>query len=387
MSKKNKVFEFGLFRLDVRERRLTQGGHSVPLRGRVFDTLHVLVSNHGCLVTKDELMAAVWPDSVVEETNLNHNICILRRALGEKATGQKYIETVPRQGYRFVAQVRELERPDEPTTTHHWEPFHDRPPSGGTGPSPTAPQPESDLLSQMPGREQKSVPPSHQRSFRYPALIALLLGAGLLAIVYIGVQRFRHSGRSFSSRTMLAVLPFENLTENPGGNHIGDGFNHEIIAQLGGWNPPRLGVIARTSSNAYRGTRKSIDEIGRELGVNYIVEGSVRRNNDHVRITIVLVRVGDQAQLWAANYDGSMENLLDLQVEVTRDIVREIGKRIAVEPALTSRGSDWPNPGSYQEVLRTFMLYSPDGKTDLQGKSADHRLMIPIFLRQMSCPI
>ncbi|HXE92148.1 MAG TPA: alpha/beta fold hydrolase [Terriglobales bacterium] len=103
----SRVYEFGPFRLDVPERQFLCGSEHIPLRAKVFDTLALLVENHGRLLTKDELMKAVWPDAVVEENNLNHNISVLRKALGEKATGQAYIETVPRVGYRFVAEVKQ----------------------------------------------------------------------------------------------------------------------------------------------------------------------------------------------------------------------------------------------------------------------------------------
>src|SRR6185295_1061305 len=99
------TYEFGPFRLEVDERRLTKHGSAVPLRTKVFDTLCVLVEHSGRLLTKHELMQSIWPDTVVEENNLNHNVSTLRRALGEKVTGQRYIETVPRVGYRFVADV------------------------------------------------------------------------------------------------------------------------------------------------------------------------------------------------------------------------------------------------------------------------------------------
>jgi len=103
------VYEFGLFRLEVIERRLLRDGHPVELRAKVFDTLRVLVENHGHLVSKEHLLKAVWPDAVVEEGNLSHNLAVLRKALGEKQSGEKYIETVPGRGYRFVTKVRVLE--------------------------------------------------------------------------------------------------------------------------------------------------------------------------------------------------------------------------------------------------------------------------------------
>ena len=99
------AYRFGPFHLDVRERRLSRGGEVIPLRLKVFDTLRVLVENAGRLVTKQELLDTVWPETTVEENNLNHNVSVLRKALGERATGQQYIETVPRVGYRFAAPV------------------------------------------------------------------------------------------------------------------------------------------------------------------------------------------------------------------------------------------------------------------------------------------
>lgn len=333
MAKETKAFEFGVFRLEARERRLTRGGYPVPLHGKVFETLLVLVSKRGRLVTKDELMAAVWPDSVVEEGNLNHNICILRRALGEKATGQKYIETVPRQGYRFVAEVAEVDTSGASSIADAWDSFQDEPVAGRAESESLVSPANSRLRIENPASEQKSVPTTEPRWFLPRAVISLLAVAGILTIIYIELQRFGYMNHGSSARTMLAVLPFENLTGNPDEDYISAGFNHEIISQLGQWNPSQVGVVARTSSRAYQGTRKSIGQIGRELGVDYIVEGSIRRNGNRVRITVVLVRVGDQAHLWSANYDGSMDNVLDLQVRVTRDIVQGITSRIGAEPA------------------------------------------------------
>src|SRR5215510_16451764 len=111
MSKQiNNIYEFGPFQLDVEERLLLRDGQPLQLRSKVFETLCMLVANNGHLLGKDELMQAIWPDSIVEENNLDHNISTLRRTLGESAGGRKYIETVPRQGYRFVATVRNVVR-------------------------------------------------------------------------------------------------------------------------------------------------------------------------------------------------------------------------------------------------------------------------------------
>ncbi len=330
MAKEDKAFEFGPFRLEVRERRLTRDGHPLPLRGRVFDTLLALLSKHGCLVTKDELMAAVWPDSVVEETNLNHNICVLRRVLGERVTGQKYVETVPRQGYRFVAEVKELEGPGLFNVPNSWSIFQDLPAAREKRAEEPLPPTDSRPLPAIPTSRQELLPAA--RWFQHRGVAALVAVVVLLVVGYLGTQRPAPVGHRSASRIMLAVLPFENLTGDSGQEYVTAGLSHEIISELGGWNPAKLGVIAHTSSRVYLGTRKPVSEIGRELGVQYIVEGSVRRSGSRFRITVMLIRVADQAHLWAANYDRTIDDVMALQVEVTQLIIREIGSRIAVEP-------------------------------------------------------
>src|SRR6266705_533795 len=118
------IYEIGPFRLEVRERRLLRSGHSIALRAKVFDTLRVLVENHGKLVSKDEMLRSVWPDAVVEEGNLAHNLTVLRKALGDKDTGQQHVETVPGKGYRFIGVVRlvpEGAAQPEPPSRPSWE--------------------------------------------------------------------------------------------------------------------------------------------------------------------------------------------------------------------------------------------------------------------------
>ncbi|MGA8185040.1 MAG: winged helix-turn-helix domain-containing protein [Terriglobia bacterium] len=310
---------------------MTREGYTVPLRGRVFDTLCTLVARHGCLVTKDELMAAVWPDSVVEETNLNHNICVLRRALGEKATGQKYVETVPRQGYRFVAEVKELDDLDGYTFPHDWEMHESMQAAREPLPTATHSPMHEPSRSQPPEGGQQYLPAARIRWYKPQRFISFLAVSVLLVAGYFGVEQAGISGDDSDSRLMLAVLPFENLTGDSSQNYIADGFNHEIISQLGLWNIIRIGVIARTSTKVYQGTQKPIAAIGRELGVDYIVEGSVRRTRDRYRITVMLIRVDSQAPLWAENYCHTMDDATALQIEVAKRIVEQIGGTVGVE--------------------------------------------------------
>jgi TolB-like protein/DNA-binding winged helix-turn-helix (wHTH) protein len=336
MAEQSKSFEFGPFRLEVRERRLTRDGYSVSLRGRVFDTLYALVKRHGCLVTKDELMAAVWPDSVVEETNLNHNICIIRRALGEKVTGQKYVETVPKQGYRFVAEVREVDSPEASGFPGFWE-FRANRHDDLSFPEATRSTSGSQSGGALPNETRRQHPPPHTIWYRHQAIISSLAVAFLALAGFFGADQLGLFESPSNPRILLAVLPFENLTGESERKYVADGLNHEIISQLGRWNTARVGVIARTSSMVYQGVQKSVNEIGRELGVDYVVEGSVRCDEDRYRITVMLIRVKDQAQLWAASYDRTVDSVTSLQVEIASLVTYEIGRRIDVPPDESSQ--------------------------------------------------
>jgi TolB-like protein/DNA-binding winged helix-turn-helix (wHTH) protein len=277
-------------------------------------------------------MAAVWPDSVVEETNLNHNICVLRRALGEKTTGQKYVETVPRQGYRFVAEVKELDDLDGYTFPHDWEMHESMQAAREPLPTATHSPMHEPSRSQPPEGGQQYLPAARIRWYKPQRFISFLAVSVLLVAGYFGVEQVGFRRGSSDSRLMLAVLPFENLTGDSSQKYIVDGFSNEIIAQLGRWNIARVGVIARTSARAYQDTQKSIAEIGRELRVDYVVEGSVRRTGKGYRITVMLIRVDDQAHLWAENYSRPMADATALQIEVARVVVNQIGKRVGIEP-------------------------------------------------------
>ena len=312
----NGLYEFGEFRLDPQERTLSQGEVPIALTPKAFDTLLVLIGSSGQLVAKDELMKAVWPDSFVEESNLTQTIFMLRKALGQ-TRDQGYIVTVPGRGYRFAGVVKPVSR-----ATH---PEADTSPRTGATPS-------------SPRRKERL-------GLRVPVLMGL--AALLLALVAYLVW-FRPRPVS-AGRIMLAVLPFENLTGDPGQEYFSDGLTEEMISQLGNVDPQHLGVIARTSVMFYKSNPKRLDQIGRELGVQYVLEGSVRHEADRLRITAQLIQLKDQTHLWARNYDRNADDLLAVQQEITQEIADELkltldGKRVgnlvahrAAAPQNTSR--------------------------------------------------
>jgi TolB-like protein/DNA-binding winged helix-turn-helix (wHTH) protein/Tfp pilus assembly protein PilF len=330
------LYEFDEFRLDAQSRVLRRGGTAVPLTPKAFGVLLLLIQNAGRIVTKDELMKAVWPDCFVEESNLTQTIFMVRKALDETAD-RRYILTVQGQGYRFLVPVTEADRNRQEIE---------------------APEAVPDAIS-LPETELHS-PEVSTRHWRAP-LIASVAGALLLIVVYaIWPWRSGHSLDAQAGRIMLAVLPFENFTGDAGQEYFSDGLTEEMISQLGNLDPSKLGVIARTSVMHYKHSPESIPQVAKDLGVQYVIEGSVRRDSERVRITVQLIQVKDQSHLWAREYDRDLGHLLELQSEISREVANEIefslsGRR----PIETAReaAANVPGAKSGANSYETFDLY------------------------------
>lgn len=265
------VYEFGEFRLDAEGRLLFTNGKLVPLTPKAVEVLIALVENRGNPVGRGELLRKVWEDAVVEEGSLTSHISLLRKALGEGPDSRKFIETIPKRGYRFVGAVTE-----------------------GTEPA----------------------------------------------------------ARSTVERIMLAALPFENLSSSKKHDYFSEGVTEEMITQLARLSPERLGVIARTSAMQYRSTDKSIRQIGRELGVSYVLEGSVRRSGNRVRIAAQLIQVSDQTHLWAESYERALDDILTLQGEVAYAVAREIKIKLAPYERQRLAKTRVINPQAYEAYLK-----------------------------------
>jgi len=295
-------FRFGPYELFTPARELHKHGRKVKLRPQPYQVLMLLVERAGDVVTREQLRERVWTsDTFVDfEHGLNTAIKELRAVLSDSAKEPRYIETLPKLGYRFIAPV---ERPESPAA---------------------ATQPAGAAAESLPAERglNPSQPASHRRQWLVVAGFALIL---LVALA--GSLRWSRPGsrpQQTSAKTMLAVLPFVNLTGDPGQEYFSDGLTEEMIAQLGRYDVDRLGVIARTSAMHYKHSQEPIDQIGRELGVQYVLEGSVRRDADKVRITAQLIQVKDQAHLWTRQYDRQLSGLLALQTEIAQEVSDEI---------------------------------------------------------------
>lgn len=314
------IFEFGPYRLDPQAHILLRGREIVPLTPKVLETLLVLVRKAGDPVTKDEILRTVWPDAFVEESNLAQNISVLRRALGPTAGGGPYIETLSKRGYRFVSEVRLA-----PSVL----------PSDG-------PQATS-VLTNAPLQAGPHL--GETLRSRRKALIAILiftvlggsLGFGLYAR-YLSRARFIHS---------LAVLPLKNLSGDSQQDYFADGITELLTQELSKSLPIR--VTSRTSAMHYKNRNERLPVIARELNVDAIVEGSVIRSGNHLRVTATLLNARADQHLWSETYDRNLVDVLTLQMEIAIAIAHEI-KTADVTSA--PRHLRAVNPEAFEAALR-----------------------------------
>ena len=299
--KEKHLYGFGPYRLDAIERVLLRDGQPVTLPPKDLETLLVMVERAGHIVEKEELLEKVWPDVFVEEGNLARHIFNLRQVLGDSPDGRKYIETIPKRGYRFVAAVQE----DPEVTAPYTSPVQDS------------------------EQTQSVLTLGQKRSLRMG-----LLALAALAVTGILIARHFWPPRNPSpQKAMLAVLPFVNLSGDAHEDYFADGLTEEMIAQLGQLQPAKLGVIARTSTARYKDTKETVAQIARELGVGYLLEGSVRRGRDRVRVTAQLIQAGEQTHLWAETYERPLTDVLSIQREIAEKITHSLS--IQLLPAAT----------------------------------------------------
>lgn len=328
MSEQIKHFyEFGPFRLDPLKRRLIREGEPVRLTPKALDLLLVLVEASGRTVEKDELLEKVWAGTVVEENNLNQNITALRKSLGDSRQDSQYIATIPGVGYRFIADVRKIDGETGRRGGAETERSGDK--------SPVSPLPHLPVV----------------RSFFLRYGIVVLVPVFVVgALAYALYKRERRP-----VITSIMVLPLENLSENPEQEYFADGITDALIgdlARIGG-----LHVISRTSSMHYKGTKKSLPEIAREINVDAVVEGTVQRSGDRVMIRAQLIHVASDKHLWVQDYVREMRDVLDLQSEIAQAIAREV--QIKMTPAEKERfiARHPVRPKAFDEYLQGRYLY------------------------------
>ncbi len=313
MQSQRSLYRFGPYELRPDTRELYKNNIRLRVRPQPFLVLKVLAERARDVVTREELRALLWPaETFVDfEQGLNTAMKELRAVLSDSAESPRYIETLPKMGYRLMVPA-EVEAATDSVASD--------PQESGAVPSDAAVWPATER------RKQVKKPLAAWNWWMWAtAIIVLAVAATGFGVKWTHAREAaRNRALAVNGRTMLAVLPFENLTGDAGQDYFSDGLTEEMIAQLGRLDPHRLGVIARTSVMHYKQDRSRLDKIGRELGVQYVLEGSVRRDAGHVRVSAQLIQVNDETHVWAHQYDRELSNLLMLQAEIAREIAGEI---------------------------------------------------------------
>lgn len=330
------ALQFGEFELDSAAFELRRKGRPVRLERLPLEFLFLLVSRRGELVTRAEIAQKLWGDDVYVDTNTAINVVVrkARQALRDDAENPKFLLTVTSKGYRFIATVSEESTPPA-----------DIIPVASAEPEPIQAAPASEAPP-VPSTE----PPNRARS-RYWVVWA---ASGVLLVVFllVGWAYRRRNVTPPPRRTMLAVLPFKNLSGDPNQEYIVDGLTEEILTDLGQMSPAQMGVIARTSAMAYKNTDKTISQIGQELGVDYVLEGSVRTENGKARVSAQLIRVSDQTHLWAKNYDRDLKQLLQIEDELGQTLAQQVQLNLSPQREVAFSKMRTANPEAYDLYLK-----------------------------------
>jgi len=319
------IYEFGNFRVSAAKRLLLKGeGETIPLMPKAFDTLLYLVEHHGKLIEKDELMAAIWADTIVEENNLTQNISILRRVLGEKHGDNRFIATVPGHGYKFVAEVRKIDAAEKPV------------PLVAAGSNPVLTE------SETPKTKDRAT-----NRFRFAALAAF----SVFALSSFGFFLWRENA-TFADLPIktIAVLPFKPLVAQDRNEALGMGMADTLINKISSSGE----IIVRPLSSVRRYDALEQDSLvaGRELGVASVLEGNIQTSGERIRISARLIRTGDGKQLWTGQFDQHFTDMFAVQDSISERVLAALALKLSrdEQKRLMKRNTD--NVEAYQLYMR-----------------------------------
>jgi TolB-like protein/DNA-binding winged helix-turn-helix (wHTH) protein len=355
---------FGAFELDLttgelRSTETPDPNNKVLLREQVFQVLRMLLEREGKIVTREEIKGRLWPaDTIVDfDRSINATIKTLRRALGDSADNPRYIETLARRGYRLMPTIEYRE--SVPVTALE----KDREQREQSAPE----------MSENAVRVQRQVKPHWWKAALVLASAVSLVGAG-----YISWRHLRATESTRSDKIRIAVLPFQNLTGDPNKDYLADGLTEEMISQLGRLNPEQLGVIARTSVMGYKHKNERLDQIGRDLSVQYVLENSLREGGNHIRLTAQLIQVKDQTHLWSQDYDYPVKDILNVEEDVAKAVARQIQLRLTSQQQTEVARSHPVNPEAFDAYLQGHYHFERDTEkdTDMAANITNGRLSL-----------
>jgi TolB-like protein/DNA-binding winged helix-turn-helix (wHTH) protein/tetratricopeptide (TPR) repeat protein len=316
------LFEFGPFRLDLSERQLFRDGKPVSLTPKDFETLVMLVSKRGHVVEKNELLKEVWKATFVEEANISRHVWMLRKTLGEDENGQSYIETIPKRGYRFVANLAEPGNGGDQLVVERRSIVH------------ITAEEDDEKPGSTPDFEQKLLAATREKQ----KWAGWRWGPGVLAVLVIGVgvalyhnwtekRRSQADVAVTAMPTSIAVLPFVNASNNPDVEYLSDGMTESLIDNLS--QLPHLSVKARSSVFRYKGREVEPQTIAAELSVQAILTGRVVQHGDDLALYLSLVDGRNGNQIWGDEYNRKLTDLVSLQHEIARDVSHKLRVRLS----------------------------------------------------------
>jgi TolB-like protein/DNA-binding winged helix-turn-helix (wHTH) protein len=322
-----RLVRFGAFEVDLRAGELRKDGAKLKLTGQPFQVLTILLEQPGEVVTREELQKRLWPDTFVDvDHNLNSAINKIREVLGDSAESPRFVETLPRKGYRFIGPIN------------------------GTG---------------QTGREEQPNAGNRRRTFPFLALATTVFVLIPVILVSLNIGDWRNRLFVPSPRVQaLAVLPFENLSSAPNQEYVSEGMTDEMITELGKIGGPR--VISRQSIMQFKGSKKPLQQIARELTVDALLEGTVERSGERVRINVHLVQADPERQLWAQEYDGDIRDVLALQAEIARSVSSEIRVKLTPEEQRGLISRPPVDPDAHSEYLQG-LYYESKTAADLDA--------------------
>jgi len=353
--------QFGPFSLDAQTGELTRNGLRVRLQPQPARMLILLTDTPGALVTREEIRRQVWGiDTLTDlEQSINFAIRQIRAALRDASDHPTYLETISKRGYRFIAPVAETvigEKRDLTKWNANDPPNTQRPAqddSEGALPIPFPSAISSPSSISSPARK-------HTRRILGLSVIVIFVGISLLSILFF----FRYKSRvALPQADSIAVLPFVNLTGDPSLEYLSDGVTEEMITRLAKLDPTHLKVIARTSAMSYKGTHKTARQIGQDLNVQYLMEGSLQKRDNQVRVIAQLIRVSDQMHLWAQPYDGQPGQLVTFE----NQIARSVASALALHLSAASMEAHIPVGGqAHDDYLQGIYALSQRSKQDFE---------------------
>jgi TolB-like protein/DNA-binding winged helix-turn-helix (wHTH) protein/lipopolysaccharide biosynthesis regulator YciM len=326
---------FKAFHLDTANHILGRNGERVPIAPKAFDVLAYLVEHAGRLVTQDEILEALWSETYVNPEVLRKYILEIRKALGDRPDRPEFVETLPRRGYRFIAPVV-----DETTA----EP----------SPLPIAPQVDEHAKEETTRVSRPLSEQENPSDKRHPWKLAVILVVAVVAAAAIFAYfRIAHEKAAAASRNnnSIAVLPFSDTSPTKDQEYFSDGLAEQLINDLA--KVPGLKVIGRSSAFQFKGRNEDARDVGRKLGVANVLEGSVRREGNHVRITAELIKADDGFQLWSQTYDQEIKDIFAVQDEIATAATVALQLRLAGgngHPVASNLRST--NPEAYQAYLQ-----------------------------------